>query len=118
MSAFIPVVRGKLIQATEDYTVSGARLYAKPIPVGLAIVTLKSAAAHTSVRSDTSGSQSHADEFQEAGRVLVHPRQIPREDDLLEINGQTYRVVGVRDVYAMNGRIDHYQVELSTWASA
>lgn len=118
MSAFIPTLKGKLIKAADEFTVSGSRLFAAPIPIGLSVVTLKTSVGHTSVRSDTSGSQSYADQEVEAGRVLIHPKVTPGEDDLVEINGQTFRISGVQPRYTLNGKIDHYQVELGTWASA
>jgi len=64
------------------------------------------------VRADKSGSKSYADEQVEKGRLLVHPRHTIAEDDEVEILGKRYVVTGVRPVFAMDGTIDHIQVEL------
>lgn len=115
MSAFIPTTIGFLKRAGEDFTVTGDRLYGEPVKVGLSVVRVTDAIQHTSVRADTSGSKSFADENVEQGRALVHPKIVPRVNDLLVINNDTYEIFGVRPVYDMHGNIDHYQTELQSW---
>ncbi|ATW57953.1 hypothetical protein CNR34_00020 [Pseudomonas phage nickie] len=115
MSAFIPTTIGFLKRAGEDFTVTGDRLYGDPVKVGLSVVRVTDNMQHTSVRADTSGSKSYADENVEQGRALVHPKVEPKIGDLLIIGKDTYEVTGVRPVYDMHGGVDHYQTELSTW---
>lgn len=115
MSAFIPTTIGFLKRAGEDFTVTGDRIYGSPVKIGLSVVRVTDNMQHTSVRADTSGSKSFADENVEQGRALVHPKIVPVINDLLVINNDTYEIFGVRPVYDMYGQIDHYQVELQTW---
>uniref|UniRef100_A0AAU6W0P3 Head-to-tail stopper n=1 Tax=Pseudomonas phage Nican01 TaxID=3138540 RepID=A0AAU6W0P3_9CAUD len=115
MSAFIPTTIGFLKRAGDDFTVTGDRLYGSPVKVGLSVVRVTDAVQATSVRADTSASKSFADENVEQGRALVHPKTVPKVDDLLVIGGDSYEIMGVRPVYDMYGAIDHYQVELQTW---
>lgn len=112
MTAFIPVSTAKLIKASDGFSVTGDRLFAPAVKVGISIVRLATNVTQTSVRADKSGTKSYADEQTEKGRVLMHPRHVPAEGDLIEIDGDTYEITGVRKVYAMSGKIDHYQVEL------
>lgn len=115
MSAFYPTMTAKLHRAASGYSVSGARVFAAPILVGISVVTMRSATDQTSVRADKSGTKSYADETIKAGRLLVHPRVAPADDDLIEVGGVTYRIDGVRPVFDMRGQLDHYQVELDSW---
>ncbi|MEG0062978.1 MAG: hypothetical protein RR740_00095 [Pseudomonas sp.] len=115
MSAFIPTTIGYLLRAGDDFTVTGKRTYGDPVKIGLSIIRVTDDVQETSVRADTSGSKSFADEDVEQGRALVHPKHKPKVDDLLMVAGDKYEVKGCRPVYSMYGGIDHYQVELSTW---
>lgn len=115
MSAFIPTTIGYILRAGDDFTVTGKRTYGDPVKVGLSIVRVTDNVQPTSVRADTSGSKSFADENVEQGRALVHPKYKPKVDDLLVVAEDRYEVKGCRPVYDMFGGVDHYQVELSTW---
>lgn len=115
MSAFIPTTVGYLRSASEDFTVTGDRLFGEPVKVGLSVIRVTDDVQPTSVRADTSGSKSFADENVERGRCLMHPRVKPKNNDLLVIAGDEHRIDGVRPVFDMFGKVDHYQVELSTW---
>ena len=42
----------------------------------------------------------------------MHPRHTPKEGDIIEILGDRFEITGVRKVFAMDGNLDHYQVEL------
>lgn len=117
MSAFIPVNKGKLYKARNEYTVTGQRAFSQPVEVGLSVIRLASSVSPTSVRADKSGTKSYADEELFKGRVLIHPRVKPKEGDVLEVFGEKYLIEGVRDVRDMSGRLDHYQVELDVWSS-
>lgn len=112
MSAFIPVNTAYLQTTTGRFTAGGAPLMAEKVRVGISIVRLANQVGQTSVRADRSGSKSYADEEVFKGRILMHPRHKPQEGDVLTIHGVEYTIEGVREVFAMDGRIDHYQVEL------
>lgn len=116
MSAFYPTQIAKLHRAASEFSASGTRVFAPPILVGISVVTMRQATDQTSVRADKSGTKSYADETIKAGRLLVHPRTVPAGDDLIEVGGVKYRIDGVRPVFDMQGRLDHYQVELDSWA--
>lgn len=116
MSAFIPTSSGYLRSVGNTYTSTGKKTYGDPVKIGLSVIRLTEGVQKTSVRADSSGTKSFADEEVEQGRVLVHPRIKPCIEDLMVINGDTFEVQGVRSVYDMHGGIDHYQVELTSWA--
>ena len=115
MSAFIPTTIGYLLRAGDDFTVTGKRAYGDPVKVGLSIIRVTDDVQPTSVRADTSGSKSFADENVEQGRALVHPKIKPQVNDLLMVDDDKYEIKGCRPVYSMFGGVDHYQVELSSW---
>lgn len=112
MTPFIPVNTAKLIRSSNGFTVTGDRTFELPIKVGISIVRLATSVSQTSVRADKSGTKSYADEQLEKGRVLMHPRFQPKEGDKIEIFGDEYEITGVRKVFSMDGKLDHYQVEL------
>lgn len=111
-TSFIPVNTARLIKASVGFTVTGERAFEPAVRVGISIVRLATAVSQTSVRADKSGTKSYADEQLEKGRVLMHPRHKPSEGDQIEIFGEVYEITGVRKVMAMDGNLDHYQVEL------
>lgn len=115
MSAFIPTTVGYLLQRSDEFSVTGEVTYGEPVKVGLSMVRITDGSQPTSVRADTSGSKSFADENVEQGRALIHPRIVPKIKDILIVGPQRLEVQGVRPVYNMLGRIDHYQAELTTW---
>lgn len=115
MSAFIPTTIGYLKRAGEDFTVTGDRLFGSPVKIGLSVVRVTDNMQQTSVRADKSGTKSYADENVEQGRALVHPRIVPKVNDLLTILGDDFEIKGVRPVFDMHGGLDHYQCELQTW---
>lgn len=116
MSAFIPTSTGYLKAAGSDFTSTGDRIYGARVKIGLSIVRVTDAVQPTSVRADTSGSKSFADENVEQGRALVHPRHRPQVNDILiDPLGDEYEIKGVRPVFDMNGKLDHWQCELQTW---
>lgn len=112
MTAFIPVNKAKLHKTSDGFSVTGERLFLPPVDIGLSIVRLTTSVTQTSVRADKSGTKSYADEVLEKGRVLVHPKHKVAEGDQIEIAGERYEISGVRPVYGMDGKLDHFQVEL------
>lgn len=115
MSAFIPTIKAKLKRASNAFTASGSRQYDPAIPVGISIVRVLNLSVPTSVRADTSGTKSFADESTIKGRALIHPCVTPKIDDLLEVGLQTFELKGVRAVYGMAGDIDHWEADLAAW---
>lgn len=115
MSAFIPTITAVLRAATMQFTASGTRQYADPVAVGISIVRVLNLSAPTSVRADTSGTKSFADESIIKGRALIYPCFKPKIDDLLFVGEEAYEIKGVRAVYDMNGGIDHWEAELAAW---
>ena len=114
MSAFIPTTVGYLLQRSDTYSVSGEMEYGPPVKVGLSMVRITDGSQPTSVRADTSGSKSFADENVEQGRALIHPRVVPKIKDILLVGPQRLEVQGVRPIYSMSGTIDHYQTAITT----
>lgn len=117
MSAFIPTIQATLRAATTKFTVAGKRQYADPVPVGISVIRALNLSQPTSVRADTSGTKSFADESIIKGRALIYPCVSPKIDDLLFVRDDQYEIKGVRKVYDMSGGIDHYEVELAQWVS-
>lgn len=112
MSAFIPTTFAYLKSVTGEFTAGGEQLWSKPVRVGVSIVRWENRVSQTSVRADRSGTKSYADEEVPKGRVLIHPRHIPKEGDILIFSNQEFVIESVREVYAMDGKLDHYQVDL------
>ena len=117
MSAFIPTIQAVHRAATMQFTVAGKRQYGNPVPVGISIIRALNLSEKTSVRADTSGTKSFADESIIKGRALIYPCVKPKIDDLLYVGDDKYEIKGVRPVYAMDGDVDHYEVELAAWVS-
>lgn len=113
MTAFIPVNSAILIRRISgEFTVDGQPKFAPGVKVGISVVRLVKSISPTSVRADKSGTKSYADEQLEKGRLLVHPRVEPREGDQVEFAGHTWSISSARPVYAMTGKVDHYEVDL------
>lgn len=117
MSAFIPTIQAVHRAATELFTVAGKRQYGNPVQVGISIIRALNLSEKTSVRADTSGTKSFADESLVKGRALIYPCVKPKIDDLLFVGEDQYEIKGVRKVYDMSGQVDHYEVELVIWVS-
>lgn len=115
MSAFIPTIQARLRARTMQFTASGARQYADPVPVGISIVRVLNLSEPTSVRADTSGTKSFADESIIKGRALIYPCVKPKIDDILLVGDESYELKGVRAVYDMYGQVDHWEAELAAW---
>jgi len=115
MSAFIPTTVGYIRRASDTFSVTGDKTYGDPIKVGLSVVRMVDGSQPTSVRADTSGSKSFANENVEQGRALIHPRVTPKIGDILIVGQQQLEIQAVRPLFDMYGGVDHYQVELTTW---
>lgn len=87
------------------------------IPIGLAPVTLERKLQQTSIRTDKSGSKSHAEEETTNGRFLLEPIVEPQEGDVLVFEGRSYRLIVVFPQHDMLGTINHYQVDAAEWVS-
>jgi len=70
----------------------------------------------TSVRADSSASRGNADEYV-ADAVLLFPATSQVQyGEKVEIAGFELKVSGVFPRFTVQGVLDHYQVELMTWA--
>jgi len=81
-----------------------------------AVVRLIARAEKSSVRADTSASRGAAIEETVDGVILLGPRTAADYDDLVEIDGELYKVVGKHRRYDVNGRLDHIETYLMNWA--
>jgi hypothetical protein len=115
MSAFIPTQVGYLMRSGDSFTVTGSPQYGQKERFGVSMIRVEDNSQPTSVRADTSGSKSFADENIEVARMLMVPQAKPKINDLFEFMGDTYEVQTVKPVYSMYGGLDHYQVDMTSW---
>lgn len=76
-----------------------------------AVVKLRRRTEHTTVRTDSSGSHGHADEYVVDGLLLMKKTEKIAEGDKITVNGLRMTVSGIRYRYDVMSRLDHIEVE-------
>ncbi len=111
-SSFIPVSRGtyKVIAQHDRF---GRSAFADRGSFGFSIIKLDLTIQPTSIRTDKSGSKSFATEEVAAGRILSDV-ELPH-GAIVSIRGQDFQVIGVFPRHDMDGRVNHWQVDLALW---
>lgn len=113
-SSFKPVLRGTF-QKVMGHDRFGRSGFSDPIPFGLSVIKLDTTVQPTSIRTDKSGSKSFADEPTVSARILSDT--LLPHDAVVSIGlvAERYRVMGVFPRYDMDGRVNHYQIDLTLW---
>ena len=80
------------------------------------VVRLRATLGKTSIRTDVSASQGHAEEVVEESVLLFLPRVSVEIGDMVEVLGQKLRVTSVQPrVSLVTGQVDMSEVRLDTW---
>lgn len=96
-------------------------VYGRPIPGELVkelccVVKLLTRNEKSSVRADSSASRGSAHEFETDAVLLLAKNTRASVDDILEVAGQHLRISGIFPRFAVNGVLDHYQIEAKIWS--
>ena len=114
-TTFKPIAKATLYKV-DGYTIDGAVNLADPVEVGISPVYLRSGIQQTSIRTDKSGTQSHAEESVSDARILMSPNEDLDYGDIMEVFGLKYRINIIFPRYEMTGDLNHLQVDLIKWA--
>lgn len=111
-TSFLPTMKVKYFPRN-GFNSAGEPQYgpARP-PIGIAPIKLVTERKHTSIRFDTSGTQSRADVDEFDGRILVHPSHTLRMGDQIEIDAIRYTIAVIEPVRDMAGKLHHNRVDL------
>lgn len=90
----------------------GKAIYTKPQTIRCGVVRLSEMSSPTSVRTDSSASRGSAKEERAISRLLVPANTKLVSGDEVTLGEFVLTVNGVQPRYAINGKIDHWQVEL------
>lgn len=93
----------------------GKRQYGAPTKVRAAFIWLEESDTKTSVRTDSSGSRGGARESIAKARMLVLPATILKAGDRVSFMGHELSVMSVFPRHGVEGRFDHWQVDLEFW---
>ena len=113
-TTFRPTAKAVLYAET-GYSVDGRASLGMGVQVGIGPIKTAANMKPTSVRTDTSGTQSRAEEVTYDARILVHPSAALKLGDVMEVFGNHYRIAEIFPRYEMTGSLNHYQVDLIKW---
>ena len=85
--------------------------YGKPRRARCSIIKLKEARGKTSVRTDSSASRGNAEEITSDARLLLPSSESINRGDLIKVYGFVLKVVSIFPRIAVNGRLDHWQID-------
>ena len=81
------------------------------------IIRLEQSSIKTSVRADSSASRGQAIEDTAQSRLLFPANTVIKAKDRVMVAGFTLEVQSIYPRYDIQGRLDHWQVDLDIWAS-
>lgn len=113
---FIPTMRVAHIKRDGFSETGQPRFVVSKTKLGISPIRLETSVMATSIRTDKSGSKGRAEEEIQQGRVLIHPKAEFQIGDLIEVYGIKWRIQSVYPRHDMDGRLSHYQVDVSAWA--
>lgn len=100
-----------LIKARTGYNRYGADAYGAATKARCSIIKLEEAREKTSVRTDSSASRGNAEEITSDARLLFPNAQSINRGDLIQVYGFVLKVSSIFPRIAVNGRLDHWQVD-------
>lgn len=103
------------ISRRSGFDVYGQHKYVPFKPAKCSVVKLGRGNDFSTVRADSSASRAHAREFIADAVLLFLPSVFMLVDDKIEIGGVLLRVASIQPRYAVNGRLDHHEVECVIW---
>jgi len=97
-------------------------VYGQPTPGSTvtercAVVKLMIENEKSSVRADSSASRGSALELETTSVILLTALTKAHIDDIVTIDGYSFRVKGMWPRANVMGKLDHYQTDLTMWAS-
>lgn len=113
-SSFVPTSVGYVSQMV-GHDSKGKPRFSSKKPIRFSPVRMEVEMASTSIRVDKAGSKSRAEEDVAKGRMLVAPTAEFKRGDRFSFSGRTWRIVSIWPRYEMDGRLNHYQVDMVTW---
>lgn len=111
---FSPNTTG-ILKRRLGYNKFGEPLWSAPETVPCAVVHLQVKTQKTSVRTDSSATRGNAEEVASTARILFPIGVFVEKDHKFTIRGNELRVVSVEPRFAVSGRHDHDQAELTVW---
>ena len=111
----IPNKKCRIHTSSGQYDLNGRPVQGQIVGEMCAVVRMLTRAEKTSVRADTSASRGAAIEEVSDGKFLLMPRTVADYDDLIEVDGQKFKIVGKQRRYDINGRLDHYEIFGESW---
>lgn len=96
-------------------------LYGQPVPglwttEGCSVVRMIITNEKTSVRADSSASRGNAMELLADLKILMTTKTLVNIDDILELDGYQFRVLGREPRRDVLGRLDHIEVSANIWS--
>lgn len=79
------------------------------------MIRLEVGQGDSSIRADRSETKGRASESTGSIRILVHPKDDIKLDDIIELLGYHLRVMSIFPRQDLQGAIHHYQVDLEVW---
>ncbi len=105
-----------IVVASGRTDVYGQPLAATRVAERCAVVRLITTNQPSSVRADSSASRGAAKEVVSDSLILLAKSTAANIDDLIEINGSKLRILSKHPRFAINGRLDHYEITASIWS--
>lgn len=95
-------------------------VYGQPVPgvrseERCSVVRLNVVDQKSSVRADSSASRGNAREFQVDALLLLASNTKARIHDIIIVNGQALKIVGLQPRFNVAGKLDHYEATATIW---
>lgn len=96
--------------------VYGQPLSATKVREQCAVVRLVTTNMKSAVRADSSASRGNAKELVGDSLILLTATTAASIDDLIDVGGDTFRILSMHPRYSVGGALDHYEVTASVWS--
>lgn len=103
-------------------SVSGkTNVYGAPVPgvrhkEGCSIIEFSLRNEKSAVRADSSATRGNANEYEAEVVLLLTKNTKAKIDDLIEVEGDTVRIMRLQPVRNVRGVISHFHVEATFWS--
>lgn len=113
---FRPNLTCTIISASGRTDVYGQPITSTRVKERCAVVKLITKNQKTAIRADSSASRGAARETVADSLILLASRTKAQIDDLIEIQGQTLRIMSMHPRFNVAGNLDHYEITASHWS--
>lgn len=114
---FVPNVACTIVSMDSPTDLYGQPTEQARVNTMCGVVRLEIGILKTSVRADSSASRGQAIERVAQSRLLFEPATKIKPNDRVIVNGFTLEVESIYPRHAIQGELDHWQVDLNLWAS-